>query len=319
MSRRTLVLCGNGASAVMLVCALARQAGQGLSIVIVGKGPEFGHGIAYATHNPNHLLNVPARRMSADINRPNQFVDWLAGRGIAIDPWPQSFVSRGLYGEYLGELLDTSIKANPALEVRMIRGEVQSLMRKNLGWIVSHDTGTVDADLVVLATGNDLPQPIAPRHPRELWPHISDDPWTETAVGTGRDILILGSGLTAIDVAINLQDRDHSGKIHLLSRRGILPQTHVEPAAATPLPRPFPATARGFMRAMRAMLRRSPAHAQWQGLMDAMRPRWPEVWQSFSPAEKNDFFAMVPSIGIFTAIAWRPRSAGAWSKAALGM
>ncbi len=137
MRRRTLVLCGNGASAVLLVCALARQAGQGLSIVIIGRNPELGRGIAYSTRNSNHLLNVPAARMSADPNRPDQFVQWLTARGIAMNGLAQSFVPRTLYGSYLADLLDATLKSNPGLDVRFIQGEVQSLMRKNLGWAVS--------------------------------------------------------------------------------------------------------------------------------------------------------------------------------------
>lgn len=246
MSRRTLVLCGNGASAVLLVCALARQAGLGLEIVIIGRNAEPGRGIAYATRNSNHLLNVPAGRMSADINRPDQFVQWLSGRGIAAERWPQSFVPRMLYGDYLSDLLDTTLKANPELEVRVIKGNVQSLMRKNLGWIVSHDGGTLNADLVALATGNDLPSPIAARFAPELAAHISDDPWAEPEVAPHRDVLLLGSGLTAVDVAISLRDRGHKGKIHLLSRRGLLPRAHVEPVATMALQRPYPATVRGF-------------------------------------------------------------------------
>ena len=115
MSRRTLIVCGDGASAVLLVCALARQAGQGLSIVIIGRNSEAGRGIAYSTANPNHLLNVPAARMSADINRPDQFVQWLDSHGIAARDWPHGFVSRALYGAYLSELLETTLKANPDL------------------------------------------------------------------------------------------------------------------------------------------------------------------------------------------------------------
>ena len=275
MSRRTLVLCGNGASAVLLVCALARQAGLGLSIVIIGRNPEHGRGIAYATRNSNHLLNVPAARMSADTNRPGQFVQWLAAHGVAMDAWAQSFVPRTLYGAYLSDLLDTTLKSNPDLEVRFIQGDVQSLMRKNLGWIVSHSTGVVNADLVALAMGNDLPPPVAAHYSRKLAEHISDDPWAEPQVARDRDVLILGSGLTAIDVAISLKDRGHAGKIHLLSRHGLLPQTHVEPVPMAPLAQPFPATAKAFLRAMRASLGPSPAAAHWQGLMDAMRPHWP--------------------------------------------
>ncbi|MES2255227.1 MAG: FAD/NAD(P)-binding protein [Pseudomonadota bacterium] len=289
MSRRTLVLCGNGASAVLLVCALARQAGLGLSIVIIGKKAEAGHGIAYSTRNPNHLLNVPATRMSADINRPDQFVQWLATRGIATQDWAHSFVSRSLYGDYLSELLDTTLKSNPDLEVRFIQGEVKSLMKKHLGWIVAHEGGAVNADLVALATGNDLPPPIGAHHAPKLAARISDDPWAEHALENNRDVLILGSGLTAIDVAISLKDRGHTGKIHLLSRHGLLPQSHVEPEPASPLAQPFPETARGFLRAMRTRLGSTPSAAQWQGLMDAMRPHWPQIWLSFPTAEKKRF------------------------------
>jgi uncharacterized NAD(P)/FAD-binding protein YdhS len=289
MSRRTLVLCGNGASAVLLVCALARQAGQGLSIVVIGKNAQAGHGIAYSTRNPNHLLNVPASRMSADINRPDQFVQWLAGRGVAVQDWAQSFVPRNLYGAYLSELLDTTLQSNPDLEVRFIQGEVKSLMKKHLGWIVAHDGGAVNADLVALATGNDLPPPVAAHHSPNLANRISDDPWAEHDLQKSQEVLILGSGLTAIDVAISLKDRGHAGKIHLLSRHGLLPQPHVETIPSPPLSQPFPKTARNFLRAMRTHLGPAPAAAHWQGLMDAMRPHWPEVWLSFPAAEKKRF------------------------------
>jgi len=289
MSRRTLVLCGDGASAVLLVCALARQAGQGLSIVIIGRNKQAGRGIAYATDNPNHLLNVPAARMSADINRPEQFVQWLAARGIATRDWAESFVSRGLYGAYLSELLEKTLKANPDLEVRFIRSDVKSLMKKHLGWIVAHKDGAVNADLVALATGNDLPPPIAPHHPRKLRARIDDDPWAAHDVENSRDVLILGTGLTAIDVVIGLKDRGHKGKIYLLSRHGLLPLPHVEPAAGAALARPFPKTALSLLRAMRKDLGPSPPPARWQGLMDAMRPHWPEIWLSFPPEEKKRF------------------------------
>lgn len=289
MSRRTLVLCGDGASAVLLVCALARQAGQGLSIVIIGRNEKAGRGIAYSTANPNHLLNVPAARMSADINRPGQFVAWLAARGIAAQDWPHSFVSRALYGNYLSELLETTLKANPDLEVRFIRGDVKSLMKKHLGWIVAHKGGAVNADLVALATGNDLPPPIAPHHSPKLRARIHDDPWAAHKVEKDQDILLLGSGLTAIDVAISLKDRGHAGKIHLLSRHGLLPQPHVAPTPCLPLPRPFPRTVLGLLRAMRVQLGHMPAPAQWQGLMDAMRPHWPDIWLSLPPHEKKRF------------------------------
>jgi uncharacterized NAD(P)/FAD-binding protein YdhS len=134
-----------------------------------------------------------------------------------------------------------------------------------------------------------LPPPIAPHYSPKIRGHIGDDPWAEHDVKKDEDVLILGSGLTAIDVVIDLKDRGHKGKIHLLSRHGILPQPHVEPTASQPLARPFPGTALGLLRAMRSQLGAAPTPARWQGLMDAMRPYWPEIWVSLPPHEKKRF------------------------------
>lgn len=307
------MVCGDGASAVLLVCALARQAGQALSVIVIGEKGEPGRGIAYSTANPAHLLNVPAVRMSANINRPDQFVRWLAEHGIVAASWEQSFVSRAHYGAYLSDLLDATLKSNPDLAVRFVRGRIKSLMRKNLGWVVAHDGGTIDADLVVLATGNDRPPPIAPHYPRALASRITDDPWSEPDLAPDCDVLLLGAGLTAIDAAIGLHSRGHAGNIYFLSRHGLLPRSHVEPAAAPPLDRPFPASPRGLLRAMRAKLGPSVPAAHWQGFMDAMRPHWPQIWQSFSVAEKKRFLRhaatlwnvhrhrLAPAVGAFLA------------------
>jgi Lrp/AsnC family transcriptional regulator len=38
-------------------------------------------------------------------------------------------------------------------------------------------------------------------------------------------VLLIGTGLTMVDTGISLLDRGHTGKIHALSRRGLLPAT----------------------------------------------------------------------------------------------
>ena len=47
-------------------------------------------------------------------------------------------------------------------------------------------------------------------------------------------ILLIGSGLTAIDQVVTLEDRGFKGRIYMLSRRGLLPAVHThEPAWPT--------------------------------------------------------------------------------------
>src|ERR1700748_1814749 len=160
MRRRSLVICGNGASAVALLCALARNGQSPLDVTVVGSSAVPGQGVAYATANPNHLLNVPASRMSIDPVNPNQFAEWLKERGLLKSDFAAMFLPRPLYGEYLQDYLAKWVGMAPQLDVRFRHERVMSLERKGELWLVHHEDGSVEADIVVLATGNDLPAPI---------------------------------------------------------------------------------------------------------------------------------------------------------------
>jgi len=260
-----------------------------MSIMVIGTGPQCGAGIAYATSNPHHLLNVPAARMSADPRDPRHFQDWLAGEGIGSAGFQEQFVPRALYARYLDHVVRTTLRAAPRCKVHFISGEVRSLIPIGPRWKVWHGDGGVFADVVVLATGNDMPAPIAPHYRGDIAGRIIDTPWDAPGIAPDEDVLILGSGLTAVDTVISLSDAGHRGGIHLLSRRGLLPARHVPPDTRHTLPAPYPKTAREILVAMRRALGRHPAPEEWQGLMDNLRTRWPQIWQDLPLCEKQRF------------------------------
>ncbi|HEY2836906.1 MAG TPA: hypothetical protein VGI89_10085, partial [Rhizomicrobium sp.] len=173
--------------------------------------------------------------------------------------------------------------------VRFRHERVMSLERRDDLWLVHHEDGTVEADIVVLATGNDLPAPIATQYDAAIRARIIDNPWDEWEVERDDAILVLGTGLTAVDAVISLRDRGHRGRVHLMSRRGLLPAGHVEVRKTASLPPPYPKTAAGLLRAFRNRVGRGPDPADWQALMDGLRPQWPAIWQSLPPAEKKRF------------------------------
>jgi uncharacterized NAD(P)/FAD-binding protein YdhS len=286
MKPRTIAICGNGASAGLLLLGLTRHCDRPVDIVVLGTGSRCGAGVAYSTTNTHHLLNAPAARMSADFLAPHQFKNWLERRDIFAENFAPQFVSRALYAEYLDELLRERLPQAVGLDARFIHSEVHNLIRHEAGWTVAHASGSIFADLVVLATGNDMPAPIAPRYP-DAARHIIDVPWGELPLGPEEDVIILGTGLTAIDAVITLLDRGHRGIMYLLSRRGLCPARHVSPATKNALPRPFPGTARKLVHTLREAIGRHPSPAQWQGFMDSMRPFWPEIWQAFPLEEKK--------------------------------
>ncbi len=289
LPRRQIVICGNGASAAVLIHALARSLREPTTVTVIGEGRHLGEGIAYATRHSWHLLNVPAGRMSVEPDAPDQFLQWLARRGIVPQDWDSQFQPRQLYGQYLRDTLAAAICANPNLDLEIIRSEIIGLVRRQTGWTISFRTGAIHADLAVLATGNDMPAPVGFRHGPEIAASIMDNPWAPLKTRRGDDILVLGTALTAVDAVLTLMAHGHRGHITLLSRRGLLPHVHVPASVAAPLTPPWPRTTHGLLRAMRLALGPTPRAEDWQGFMDAMRPFWPEIWNGLAVVEKRRF------------------------------
>src|SRR5215472_10853394 len=97
-----VIIIGGGASGTLTAVALAAFPEAG-PITLVDTEGMFARGVAYGTEEPQHLLNVPAGRMSALPDDADHLVHWLDARGQLSDP--EAFLPRRLYGDYLGELL----------------------------------------------------------------------------------------------------------------------------------------------------------------------------------------------------------------------
>ncbi|HEY0300705.1 MAG TPA: FAD/NAD(P)-binding protein [Rhizomicrobium sp.] len=288
MNRQDVAICGNGAAAVALFRALARGAQGPLAVAIVGPEAHFAKGIAYGTRDPAHVLNVPAEKMSADAEEPEQFAAWLRHQDIRIPDWPHSFMPRELYGRYLADLVErTRQEFRGKIDLNIVSSEVVGLGRQQGGWCVFHAAGVLTAGSVVLATGHGPPQPLALQFGGAASHAIIDDPWTPWSVEPTARILIVGSGLTAVDTALSLLKKGHSGKIVLLSRHGRLPQVHVAHRAGAALPGPYPGRASILLRSLRSAVRSGAPAQEWQAVIDAMRPHWQDAWTALRDADKR--------------------------------
>src|SRR6202453_2245706 len=93
-----IVIVGGGASGALMAAHLLRGRPKDLAVTIIETRAELGRGLAYATDNPSHLLNVRAANMSAFADDPGHFARWLSAQRdapAAADP-EFRFVSRGL-------------------------------------------------------------------------------------------------------------------------------------------------------------------------------------------------------------------------------
>ncbi len=274
-----VVIIGGGASGTLTALALARVPGLG-PLTLVDGGGAFARGVAYSTEDPVHLLNVPAGQMSAFPDQPSHLLAWLVALGEPADP--EAFIERRLYGAYLGELLQAT-----GSRVRWVVDRAVSLAAEGRGLRVALSRGRpLPARAAVLALGNfppELPPGWSALPPRLAW----RSPWAPPAdwPAPEAEVLLLGAGLTAVDVVLSLDARGHRGRIHLLSRHGLGPATHPARTFAPLALGPRPRGLGPLLRMFRELAGREDPRA----VLDTLRPELGALWQGLSTVEQRRF------------------------------
>jgi len=293
---------GGGFSGIVTAVNLSRLSTGPLRISIVNAGYPLGRGVAYSTRNSNHLLNVAARNMSALADQPAHFLEWLLTRSEyyeeSVARLREKFVPRRVYGDYLHGLFysQTCSAAEKGVSIETISAEATDIVPKSGGASVALSNGqSFEATRVVLATGNPAPpnlklQGLDPAHPKCFQNPWSD--WQSKLKDLTENVILVGTGLTAIDATISLQDLGWKGKIFAISRNGLLPLSHFKGME-------YPEWLDGkadkitLREALRAF-ERNYRNAEAQGvnpaiLVDKLRPITQQIWQNFSLADKKRF------------------------------
>lgn len=266
----------------------------------------FGRGVAYGTPCSRHLLNVPAGKMGAFPDRLEHFLDWLQSHPLELaalglgEVSAGSFVPRVLYGKYVASLLREA-ETQTHGHFRRIAGEAVDIVPVEGGGGVLRvelaDGRRLRAERVVLALGTFPPGDPRLRDPRfHRSPRYLYSPWSaethERLAGPG-DALILGSGLTGLDLLLTLKDRKREGTLQVLSRHGLFPQPHRPGLAPWPAflqAGELPTTARAMLRVLRSEIRRgAAAGSDWRAVVDAVRPFTQEFWHKLSRPERSRF------------------------------
>lgn len=302
-----IAIVGGGFSGTMTAVNLARVCEAPLRVTLINHGYPLARGIAYSTRRPEHLLNVAARNMSALPEHASHFVEWLRTRSeYSATPEAElreTFIPRRVYGDYLCGLLLSSTHPfdhRCPVEIALVDDEVRELaLEGEDARLMLAKGGVVRADKVVLATGNEAPAALPGAAALAGHPAYCANPWLnweDRLPAASERIILLGTGLTAVDAIITLLALDWPGTIHAVSRNGLLPQSHFKGVDYPDFPPADVDLAQLGLKALAQLVEKHCVQLRRQDanpaiVVDKMRPHTQRIWQAFSLEERREFAA----------------------------
>lgn len=217
-----IAIIGAGAAAVALLDALDPSDLRSVTVFDPSASPWRGR--PYQPDLDSVLVNAPPEIMSIRFGDREHYAHWLDGQprvytdrrlGRPIPP-------RAVYGRYLADTAEAALARFTGAEV--VRSAVTGVSLDGRPAVRTADGRTRTADQVVLCVGGATS--------RDLYglagaPGFTADPYplerTLAGIASGRDVAVIGGGLTAVDIAVSLAARGHTGRISLVSRSGTLP------------------------------------------------------------------------------------------------
>ncbi|MGW1752418.1 FAD/NAD(P)-binding protein [Streptomyces sp. NPDC002092] len=231
---------GGGAAAVCLIDALAGADGSSGELVVFEPTPHVWRGRAYQVDTEILRINATPEDMSVRGGDPAHFRRWLATRAGASGTGQDAdfrsaayFPARTLYGTYLEDSARAGLGAlrRRGWRVSVLSEAVTAARRTPHQVLLRTDHGRQRCfDHVVLAVGAGSPQDVcrlrgAPGFLAEPYPLST----TLRTLADDDHVVVIGSGLTCVDIVLAIAARGHRGPVSVVSRAGILPAVRQRP------------------------------------------------------------------------------------------
>jgi uncharacterized NAD(P)/FAD-binding protein YdhS len=300
--KNRIIIIGGGLSGRLLAINLLRQASSltSISIRIIDRGGDEYMGPAYSNDSSCLLLNVPAEKMGAFSEDPENFCRWVGDRDGRAEPG--DFLPRNLYRDYILSLMREAARAKADdITFEFVHGEVTDIELEGLYATVHlRDHKLFTADRVVLALGNFPPRNPSIAHRSVLeGKRYARDPWDAgvlDSLSPKEAIVFIGTGQTMVDLSLMLHQRGHQGRITAISRRGLLPMAHQH---SNPYPsffeeiRDSESLVRIFSVVRKHLDRATSMGIKQQAVIDSLRPDTQALWYNLPESEKRRFLRHV--------------------------
>lgn len=313
-----IAIIGSGFSGISVLAHIIEKATQPTTIYLIEKSSSIAKGVAYGTDCPWHPLNVRACDMGAFAAKPDDFYNWLVKQEKhwrELDPAftslpisPHAFYPRKLYAAYLADLFQKSLQKAAQRNIRCQLFEDEAIdvaYTPGKELLLQLKSGqSLNIDSLVLAIGAPPVKPFPFETPSlQKIPFYTSSLWTPSPQSLfGREapitnnttkLVMIGSGLTAIDALFTLRAKNFKGHIHVLSKHGHFPNEHPkEPLLSLPFNHVSHFPKENIARLK--YLRKEVAEAMkigfdWRQVFDTLRTVTTSLWHELSHKQKQQF------------------------------
>jgi uncharacterized NAD(P)/FAD-binding protein YdhS len=299
MFRRVAIIGGGAAAASLLGELLERRPPQPLHLdwYTGGAGTQV-RGVAYGTPSQRHLLNVRAASMGMFGSRPQGFLEFAQRHDPAVRG--TDFLPRRHYGDYLeAEVARVLAQAKAhGHDVNIIPFAADALVPEADGVTVVQGETSRRVDAAVLALGALPPRPLqgvdaallaSGRYVVDPWQLLANLPRKDPP----RDVVVIGLGLTAADVILELAAQWPQTRFTAVSRHGLFSEPHLRKAA---VPADDSAELIAAMhdapeiRHWLHLLREASAQeSDWRVVVDSLRPHAAGLWRALAVEQRARF------------------------------
>lgn len=307
MNSTEIAIIGGGLTGTVAAIYLKRiNTDAAITIYEKSAGNLF-RGVPYSHDLEYQPLNVNTKGMTLFDDDPDHFYNWWKTNihnypeYKGHEPKTTDFVKRKAFGDYVVATYQQFCETakNP---VRTISGEVVDIIQEDKDHFIllMQDGSQHTATKIFFALGNFPPaDPTFLRGTQILKdPGYISHPWKSEAIenlNPDQDILFVGAGLTMVDLTVSLMKRGHRGKMHVISRRGLLPLPHEEVGSyQLKAAEGHYHTALDLFKAIRSEARAAiKAGVNWRSIIDAIRPHTQRLWMELPNSEKKVFLSHI--------------------------
>jgi len=315
-----VTIVGGGFTGASVAVQLVRASPVAIKATIVEPRLSVGAGLAYSTDDQDHRLNAPMEGHILDPSDPSALQRWCRKYDVAendrgaVASDGSLFLRRKDFGAFVSETVQSHARSATGSTIRHLRDmATDASPRAGAVDVRTRDGRLLTSELLVVATGNAMP-----RLPAEFAEDMSGSS-AVVAVPTdlGRihqipksaRVLLIGSGLTALDVLSTMLKSGHHGVITAISRRGLRPHANRPmitapefditralldrvdgPVASFIREAGTPPTTLALLRALRSQIRAVESTGDsWHTAFDELRDVVWQVWPTLPASEKKRF------------------------------